>query len=303
MADRHQEPVGRLFPAGGPVPVELVIGRDADIQEVTRRVHEGIHTLLMGPRRIGKTTVCDAACSQLEQDGMLIVGIEVPERSDSTDLLQQMVDRCNRISLTAAGWKLLRAIRPTVEKFLAGENIPLDLNELAAEPGSLPTRSILALPLTLAEQTGLTTVFFADELQRAVEYSDGEQVLTDLVDIYSGQTDVVVVVDGSQQRTLDGMLGGSGQMGKLCDRLPLEPTIPARTWRDAMPARFEQAGLELDPEALEKIISFGEGHPYRTMIAARYAALNARKLGSESVGVFEVEMALDEAERHLREDG
>jgi hypothetical protein len=61
-------------------------------------------------------------------------------------------------------------------------------------------------------------------------------------------------------------------------------------------------GLELAPEALEKLIEFGEGRPYPTMTAARYAALGARKLGSVTVDAFDAQMAIDEARRHLAED-
>ncbi len=51
------ERIGRLFPAGGPVPPELVIGRTGEIDEIQRRLQEAIHTMLTGPRRTGKTTV------------------------------------------------------------------------------------------------------------------------------------------------------------------------------------------------------------------------------------------------------
>lgn len=50
--------IGYLFPTGGPVPRELIIGRTGEIDEIHRRVEERIHTLLRGERRIGKTTVC-----------------------------------------------------------------------------------------------------------------------------------------------------------------------------------------------------------------------------------------------------
>ena len=39
-------------------------------------------TLVSGQRRIGKTTVCNAACAWAADDGMLIVKIDVPERPD-----------------------------------------------------------------------------------------------------------------------------------------------------------------------------------------------------------------------------
>jgi AAA+ ATPase superfamily predicted ATPase len=111
--------IGRLFPAGGPVPADLVIGRTGDIEEIVRRSREAIHTMLTGPRRIGKTTVCAAVCEQLRQDGTVVVDIEVPERTDAKDLLQLVVDRCNRISRSAATRGLLRVALPLIEQTLA----------------------------------------------------------------------------------------------------------------------------------------------------------------------------------------
>ena len=233
---------------------------------------------------------------------MLVVEIEVPERPDAAALLQLLIDRCNRISITAAERRLLRATRPLIEKVLGDKGIPLDLSQLGAEPGALPTRTILSLPLEIARQTGRSVVLFLDELQRAVDYADGEHVLGDLVDIYSGATDVVVLVDGSEERVMDGMLEPPVQFGKLCDRLSLSAQIPIYTWREALPQRFRQAGLELHPDALEALLEFGGGRPYATMTAARYTALNARKLGSDSVGAFEAETAIAEAQRHLDDD-
>src|SRR3954447_16456984 len=95
------EPIGRLFPAGGPVPPEFMIGRTGDVDEIVRRIREAIHTMLAGPRRIGKTTVCAAACQRVREGGQVVIEIEVPERSDSADLLQLLVDRCSRVSLAA----------------------------------------------------------------------------------------------------------------------------------------------------------------------------------------------------------
>jgi hypothetical protein len=195
-----------------------------------------------------------------------------------------------------------RAARPWIEKLLAEEGIPLDLRELGADRGVLAASTVLTLPSRLHQQTGQPVLFFLDELQRAVNYADGEQVLGDLVDIYSGSADVVLLVDGSEERALDGMLGAPVQFGKLCDRIPLEPRIPSRTWREALPRRFARAGMVVEPDCLEALVAFGDGRPYATMTAARYAALNARKLGSDAVGTFEVEEAMAEARRHLAED-
>jgi len=69
------------------VPPDLVIGRRGEIQELERRLREGLSTMMVGPRRAGKTTVCEAVCAALADDHF-IVNLEVPVRQDARALLQ-----------------------------------------------------------------------------------------------------------------------------------------------------------------------------------------------------------------------
>jgi hypothetical protein len=296
--------IGWLFPVGGPVPPELVIGRSGDIEEIERRLEEGLHTMLVGRRRIGKTAVCEAACARLREVGTDVIAIEVPERPDGSALLQQVIDQSMRVSLLESGRRAAKLVRPLVERLLAKQGIPLDLSQLdTASPQALQSRTVLSLPRSIARETGRRVVLFLDELQRAVSYAAGAELLGDLVDLYSAETDAVVLVDGSDERVLEGMLRSPVHFGKLCDRLKLAPTIPRATWREPLRERFQAAGLGIEPDALEALLTFGAGRPYETMTAARYAALSARKLDDLTVGGFAVQMGVDEARRHLEDDG
>jgi len=69
-----------------------------DIDELTGRMQKGPSTMLAAPRRIGKTTVCAAVCEELKEEGVLVVQVHVPEQPDSRELLQLIIDACNRIS-------------------------------------------------------------------------------------------------------------------------------------------------------------------------------------------------------------
>jgi SpoVK/Ycf46/Vps4 family AAA+-type ATPase len=295
--------IGPLFPLGGPVPPELIIGRRGDIEEIQRRLGEGLSTMLVGPRRIGKTTVCAAACQELKESGAVVVEVDVPERPDSQALLQLIVDACSRISLEARGRAALRVARPTIEKILSDRGIPLDLSSIGAAAGELPIRTVLGLPAELARSEKRRALLFLDELQRVVDYADGDVVLRDLVDLYAGSRDAVVLVDGSDVRALDGMFGAPAHFGKLVDRLTLDAQIPLASWRAPLTDRFASAGLVLPDEARERILTWSGGRPYATIAAARYAALSARKTASTTVADFDVQMGIDEAERHLADDG
>jgi hypothetical protein len=300
--------IGHVLPVGGPVPPDYVIGRSGEIDQLVTRLSESVHTMASGERKIGKTTVCDAACARVKRE-LEIVRIEVPERKDADArvLLQSIIDRCNTVSHASATRKVLRAARPTIEGALASAGIPLNLDELGAEPAPATAREILALPRTLAGQLSRPVVFFLDEIQRAVDYTDGEEMLQALVDLYSGaRSDVVVLVDGSDDRLLNEMRGAPIQFDKLCTRLEISSTIPKQVWRQTLPIRFEQLSMTIHPEALEAIVEFGAERPYATMAAAQGAALAVRQLNPgashATVGAFEADQGIEFARRRLADD-
>lgn len=294
--------IGYLFPAGGPVPAELILGREGAIAELSRRIDERIHTLLTGERRIGKTTVCNAVCGMLAEEGSTVVQVEVPESADAESLLQLVIDRTRDRSALAQAGRLFKAAEPLIERYLGEQGIPVDLSALDHRPLPQTMRKILSLPIKLAEGDERPVVLYFDELQRVVDYRDGTELLTELVDLYSGRTDVVLLVDGSNERALDKMMLPPVGFGKLVDRLALDEKIPAPVWRDGLPERFARAELRIDDQHLRQLIEFGAGRPYATMAAARYTALNTRKLGGGRVGALETREGIAEAERHLGED-
>lgn len=180
-----------------------------------------------------------------------------------------MIDRSRERGALAQGRRLLKAAEPLIE--------------------------ILSLPLKLAEGRERAVVLYFDELQRVVDYDGGEEVLGLLVDIYSGRTDVVCLVDGSDRRAFEGMMGPPVGFGKLIDSFPLARKIPAARWREGLPERFAEAGLEIEGECLDELIEFGAERPYATMLIAR-------KIGTDTVGPFELREGIAEAERNLVED-
>ncbi len=297
------EPIGTLFPLGGPVPPDLIIGRRGEIDEITGRLQEGMSTMLAGERRIGKTTVCAAVCERLKSEGALVIEVDVPERPDSRALLQLIIDACSRISLAQAGLAALRFARPTIEKLLSEYGVPLDLSALGRAPQQLPARAVLSLPAELARREGKRTLLFLDELQRVVDYADGETVLRDLIDLYGASNDAVVLVDGSNERALDGMFGEPVHFGKLVKRIELDARIPLASWREPLTERFSRAGLLLEDTPREALLKWSEGRPYATMAAARYTAQSARRTSSDTATEFDVQMGIDEADRHLHDDG
>lgn len=297
-------PIAPLFPLGGPVPSGLIIGRAAEIDELVGELREGVSILVTGPRRIGKTTVCEEVCRILaDEDGDLVIKIDVPERRDAAALLQLIVDGCAGLQVGDATRGVLKVLRPTIERWLGDEGLPLDLSGLGEGQQMSAARQIIGLPQRIGREHRRRVLVFFDELQRVADYEDGHAVLTDIRDIYSSARDPsVVLVDGSDQRTFATLLKDPINFGKLVSRYDLPSTIPAYRWEQPLTERFTTAGLDLGNDQRHAIIAFGDGRPYDTMAAARYTAL-AAKQASRTVTNFDVDVGLDRARRHLEDDG
>jgi AAA+ ATPase superfamily predicted ATPase len=297
-------PVAPLFPVGGPVPADLMIGREDEVARVVRQVSQGVSTLVTGPRRIGKTTVCDEVCRRLgEEHDALVVKVDVPERAggNATALLQLIIDACAALGIADAGG-VLRALRPTIEQWLKEHGIPMDLSSVGRR-GPMTMREVVDLPLRVAVHQRRRVLLFFDELQRVVDYADGRDVLADLRDVYSAERgQAVVLVDGSDERSIEQLLDNPYNFGKLVSRYDLPTTIAAYLWQNPLVERFAEIGKELADDQRDAIIAFGAGRPYDTMAAARYIALAATGHEDGAVSEFDVGLGLDQARQHLQDD-
>jgi hypothetical protein len=280
-----------------------MVAREGDVADLVARLGELAHVVLSGPRRAGKTSVCGAACAVLrEEHNFLAIELEVPEQSSAEGVCQLIVDRAARLDLERISRGILKAAVPTIQELLEQQGVPLDLSQFGADIPDVTRRAALELPLAIARQQHRKVVLFLDELQRAVDYADGVGLVHDLVDIYSGNQDVVVLVDGSDDRTIEQLMRPPNDLARLAQRVTLPHTIPADQWRGPLRERFERATLAISDEHLERILAFGEGRPYDTMAGCLYVGLTARRLGSEAIDAFVLEKGLEEAHARLDED-
>jgi hypothetical protein len=231
-----------------------------------------------------------------------VIEVEAPEQSSADGICQLIIDRTARLDLQRISRGVLRTAKPAIKEILEQQGVPLDLAELGGRVTDQTRRAILELPLGIARQQARRAVFFIDELQRAVDYADGAGLVHDLVDIYSANPDVAILVDGSHERTVDALMGPPYDLGKLGRRLELAPTIPLDQWRAPLVNRFDRAGLRISREYVESILNFGCGRPYDTMAACLYVGLTARRLEAEEIDEFALHAGLEEARARLDDD-
>jgi AAA+ ATPase superfamily predicted ATPase len=173
-----REPSAVLFPTDRPLPADLLIGRGEDVREIAATLAGGGHLVISGPRRTGKTSVCDAALRKLEDDGLYVVEVDLFRIASAAELAEALVARtiANRSALRRVVHQAREAGRLVadaagVSAVVKSKTELSEEIEIAFTPSLAhrdPERYLdyaLALPGRIAAADGRRAVVFFDEFQ------------------------------------------------------------------------------------------------------------------------------------------
>jgi uncharacterized protein len=276
-----------LFPTDTPIPPERMIGRQDDVATVASSLHGGGNLIVAGPRRTGKTTVCDAALARLADDGHYVAAVDLFRLADAAQLAERLVlaSIANRKSLQRLALRARRAGRQLVDtaaltatvraRAELGEDI-----ELAFRPGFTgndPDHYLtyaLELPQQIAAADKRRMILFIDEFQEIASprrpFGDPDRLTKRMRAIFQRSPDVSFLFAGSIEHLMRDLFvpeeRGLSQFGAFYALAP----IPPETWHEGITERLVEDGCTIENQALDRLIAAGEGHPRVTMLVARW---------------------------------
>jgi uncharacterized protein len=307
-----REASAELFPTNEPIPASQMIGRQRDVKEVAMRLQNGMHLWLAGPRRTGKTSVCDAALTRCKAKGLYVAKVDLFRIADSAELAEALAVEI--IKNRSAGRRLLRATRRAGEAALsaaqATASVKLgkelgDAAEIALTPGFAaqnPQKALdaaLRLPDTVARADRKRLVLFFDEFQEVAAerkpYGNPDALTKRMRAIFQRSSGVSYLFAGSLEHVMRDLFGpgkrglsGFGSFYKL-------GVIDDEEWRDGLVERFAADGCTITDPALGRLIELGEGHPRATMLVAQHAHLLSVQLETTEISADLVEVAFQRA--------
>jgi hypothetical protein len=252
-------------------------GRD-DLRETVRialartRLGRPAKSILMvGLRGVGKTVLLDRMREDAEADGIYTLRVEAPEsRSLPAILAPQLRQALLRLSRNESAKDLAqRALRGLAgfAKALKLKYADIEVGiDFEPEPGLADNgdlehdlQALLEAAGAAAQKAGTALAMFVDELQY-VEEEELAALITALHRATQRRLPVVLVGAGLPQ-----LRGRMGRAKSYAERLfdfpeigPLPP--PAARFAIAKPAEAE--GVELDDDALERVVQQTHGFPY-----------------------------------------
>jgi uncharacterized protein len=298
-----------LFPTDQPIPASQMIGRQADIREVTASLASGSSVVIAGPRRTGKTSVCEAVLGRLERRRLYTVSVDLFRVATTAELAEALVTGCisHRSVLRRALHAARRAgrfVADVVEtsavlksKTELGEEL-----EIAFRPGLAardPERYLdyaLELPGRIAAADRKQVVVFFDEFQEiagpAKPYGDPDRLTKRMRAIFQRSSDVTYLFAGSLEHLMRDLFvpqhRALHQFGSFHDLRPIDEDA----WAAGLNERFAADDCVVDQQALARLIDYGELHPRTTMLLAQQTHLASVELETRSIDLGMVEQGL-----------
>lgn len=295
-----------LFPTDQPLPASQLIGRHEDVREIAATLTGGGSLVIAGPRRTGKTSVCDAALGLCQRKGAYTVSVDLFRIANAAELAEVLVAQtiANRSPLRRILHQARRAGRVVADtagvaavvksKTQLGEEL-----EIAFQPGLAardPKRYLdyaLALPGRIAEADDKQVVVFFDEFQEVASpnapYGDPDQLTKRMRAIFQRQSGVSYLFAGSIEHLMRDLFIPRGralsQFGSFHQLRPIEP----EQWAAGLGERFAADECAIDEPALTRLLELGEGHPRATMLIAQKTHLTAVLLETHQIDLALVE--------------
>lgn len=298
-----------LFPTDQPIPASQMIGRAADVREITSKLANGASVILAGARRTGKTSVCDAVTARLARKGLYTAGVDLFRLATAAELAEALVSAsiANRSVLRRAMHQARRAGRFVSDavhtsavvksKAQLGEEL-----EIAFTPGLAardPDRYLdyaLSLPGRIAAADGKAMVVFFDEFQEIASpqrpYGDGDRLTKRMRSIFQRSSAVSYLFAGSLEHLMRDLFVPTHralhQFGGFHDLRPID----SAAWRAGLAERFAADDCEVEEAALTRLIEYGELHPRTTMLLAQKTHLVSVELDVRRIDLTAVEQGL-----------
>lgn len=281
-----QNDLQKPFVFGQAIGESHFIGREREQKRLLANFSHGINTILMAPRRWGKTSLVKRAMSEVQSKQIKVIYIDAYFCRDEYDfynhfaesILHQTNSKFEEWADTAA--EFLTRLSPKVSYHLPS------MEEFSVSLGITPRThkpaEILQLPEIIAKKKNIHLIICIDEFQQIGEFSDSLTVQKRMRSVWQHQEHVNYCLFGSKKHLLQNMfLKSNYPFYKFGDIIPLDP-IPEDSWLPYLQHGFQSWDKELPEDIAHQLCQMVQLHPSYVQQLAWLTLLNTDKVVSEA---------------------
>lgn len=238
--------------------------REKETERLLLNFRYGVNTVLISPRRWGKTSLVQKVCRLAQSDELKVVYLDIFScRSDrdfydafAAAVLKQTSSKLDewlenaRLFLSRVTPKISVGTDPVTDF-----SISFEMN-----PKSNDIDEILQLPEKIARKKGYNIVICIDEFQQIAEFKDSKTFQKRLRTVWQLQKSVSYCLFGSKKHLMNEIFEKKSlPFYKFGDSIYL-PKIGTADWIDYIRGRFEATGKRISKELAEKICQRVDNH-------------------------------------------
>ena len=236
---------------------ETFTDRRDETERLKMNFKYGVNTILISPRRMGKTSLVDKVCSLVEGSEVRIARIDAFSCRSEYDFINSFATAVVRA--TSNRWEeWIENAKVFLSRFVPKISFGQDpLNDFSVtleyNASNTTTEGVLALPEKIAEEKGYRIVVCIDEFQQIGDFQDSLTFQKKLRSVWQLQKRVSYCLYGSKKHIMETMFQNhSYPFYRFGDIIYLQK-ISEEDWVKFICARFEATGKHI-PESIAKEI-------------------------------------------------
>lgn len=240
-------------------------GRSAETRRLKANFEAGINSILISPRRWGKTSLVDHVCRQFVDNDIITVRLDIFGCKTEYDFYNMLAVAV--LKQTASKVQLwMDEAREFLARLTPKIGIPIDpTSEISVSLGITPEthtpEEILNLVETIATRKKRHIVVCIDEFQQVGEFDNTKEVQAKLRSVWQHHHYTSYCLYGSKRHMMSKIfLNRSMPFYQFGDLLWLQK-IPTNDWMDYIISHFETAGKHISEQMVERICETVDNYP------------------------------------------
>jgi hypothetical protein len=244
------------------------VNRVNEKKTLKNNLSAGINTMLISPRRLGKSSLVKAAMSELEKeqtdikvcfiDAFTIKNEEEFYQTFARELIKSASNRWETWISTAK--KFLTSFSPKISigvDPMTDFSIGLDLKTIKENELEL-----LNLPEKIAQAKKIRLVVCIDEFQNLAKLNDFEPLEQKMRSVWQHQQNVTYCLYGSKRHMMMGIFNSSAKPFYRFGQIMFLTKIAETEWVDFIVRSFEATGKRISEALARKLTQMAEAHSW-----------------------------------------
>lgn len=270
----------RPFMYGVAIDENYFIGRQKEQLRLAANMRAGISTILVAPRRFGKTSLVNRVSNEVVSDDIIVVKFDAFACRDEYEFYNKFAEAVlHQTSSKFDEW--IENARSFMERLMPKISFSADATQeysvsLGITPKTHRPEDILDLPQKIAEKKHCRIVVCIDEFQQIGEMPDAVNIQKRLRSVWQHQSLVSYCLYGSKKHLMTALFQNrSYPFYKFGDTIYLD-AIGVEDWIPYLKSRYEENGFTLSEDMAREICKRVQQHPSYVQQLAWITMLNTK---------------------------